>query len=422
MTIKSSERYNFAWSTVPQASTVTNLLNAMRALDVLLPPVDRVRCTVEGYPAQIEADTLAQLSEDLAAVPEGQEFFGASIDFQGPETKRVLVRIVFQNGAISGFLVQPDQALRTQLRESLEEYFPRLGALTSEPRSVQDSRTVDCYRLIRRLGRGYSGEVWEAEVIYSPPGVSLRPGQHVAIKLYHADLIRRRAESVRIQREFHVASSIRSRHLVRVHDVLVSPSRGQSFLVMDFIAGRVLKDAIPPGGLSSETVLEYGLQLFSALDEIHSLGAIHRDVKAANVMLCTEKGGPDRLVLLDLGIVLIEEDATLTGTSAFLGSKHTASLEQLRGQDLDHRTDIYSAGALLFQCYTGRPLYHRAGPLGEIVFRMLSAPERAAARDSRDNFIVAFINACIDNDVSVRPATARECIEMLKAAPTGASV
>jgi serine/threonine-protein kinase len=237
----------------------------------------------------------------------------------------------------------------------------------------------------------------------------------VAIKLYSQHVLAERSESIRIQREFYVASQIEHPNIVRVHDVVLSPSRRYAFLVMDLVEGDTLKARIPRRGMTSAEVVSIGTQIFAALHEIHARRALHRDVKAANIMVTSPRNERPILKLLDFGIVSIASDPSMTGTSVFLGSKHSSPLEQLMGRELDDRTDIYAAGATLYHCYTGEPMYSKDGPEGAIVARMLSGPLMLRGRGESpiDVRLVDFVNRCTSIDPSDRPSTASLCRDEL---------
>ena len=102
----------------------------------------------------------------------------------------------------------------------------------------------------------------------------------------------------------------------------------------------------------------------------------------------------------------------------FLGSKHSSPIEQLTGEQLDQRADIYGAGTVLFHCYRGVPMYHAVGPEGAIVRRMLQRPERIELRadkeESDERKLVDFINRCISVDKAGRPSSVTECMRRIE--------
>ena len=289
-------------------------------------------------------------------------------------------------------------------------------AKASSPRNLQRGMRLDSYQLVERLGRGHSAEVWRATVSKEIPGVDLAIGTTVAIKIYNAFLLQG-FQPLRVQREFTVAAEIQHENLARVHDLLLSPSRPfHSFMVMEYVEGSTLKSVIEKHGkLSFKQCIEIAAQLFAALKELHSAGAVHRDVKAANIMVAGLN--PIKIKLVDLGIVSIPTEDNLTQASQFLGSKHSAPFEQLTGATLDERTDIYGAGSVLYHCMQGSPMYHGTGPEGAIVVRMMSNPQTLAVQNypsaSFDRGFAEFVNRCIAVRPNDRPASAEACLREL---------
>ena len=285
-------------------------------------------------------------------------------------------------------------------------------------RMPQRNMLIDSYVLLRRLGRGASAEVWQARVERVPPGVNLKQGQEVAVKIYSRAILSG-FQPLRIQREFGVASQLNHPNLAKVYDVVVSPSRPfHTFLVMEYLEGKTLKDYISPlKAMPVEQIVRLGVQLFSALSELHGVNAVHRDVKAANIMVTNPNEGDIYVKLLDFGIVSVQEEDALTVGSMFMGSKHSSPLEQLTGEPLDHRADIYAAGTVLFHCYSGRPIYRQVGPEGAIVRRMLQRPVKLDVRqdsaETQEEKLVSLINRCIAVDKVERPESAHVCITEL---------
>lgn len=287
----------------------------------------------------------------------------------------------------------------------------------TDSRTLVKGRHLDAYKLEHRLGKGHSAEVWKASVVREIPGIDLKPGQVVAIKIYTSALLQG-FQPIRLHREFTVASEVQHPNLARVFDLMISPSRPfHTFMVMEYAEGVTLKEFITAKGhLKAIEAAHLGVQLFSALSEIHSYGAIHRDVKAANIMVSKDVNGL-RVKLVDLGIVAVSSDGDLTGQSVFLGSKHSAPFEQLTGAEIDYRADIYGAGSVLYHCLTGRAMYDGTGPEGAIVKQMLSSPARLPIRKdspASERRLVEFINDCIQIDPLNRPESAELCATSIR--------
>jgi hypothetical protein len=284
------------------------------------------------------------------------------------------------------------------------------------PTRLHPGLQVDHYRLIRRLGAGYSGEVWQVEVLSAPPGVAVVPGQVVAMKQYFPSVLTRSSDSLRIQQEFRVASELRHENLVSVYDLVLSPSRTfGSFLIMEYVAGESLKAKIPAQGFDWKQCVLLGRQLCAALTALHSYGALHRDIKPANIIVLP--GDALSIKLLDLGIVSLLGEHGLTEASVFLGSKHTSAPEQLFGDEIDERADVYAFGATLYQCYRGKPLYDEQGPVTAVVRAMLENPrscEPKPGASAEEASFVHFVDRCLALDPAQRPANASQCQEELE--------
>jgi tRNA A-37 threonylcarbamoyl transferase component Bud32 len=284
-------------------------------------------------------------------------------------------------------------------------------------RQLRKDMLLDAYHLEKRLGRGFSAEVWKAQVASEIPGVELEIGDTVAIKIYSLNRLHG-SQSIRVQREFDLATGTDHKRLARVYDLVISPSRPfHTFLVMECVEGPTLKEYISQvGKLSYLQTAVIGVQVFEALVELHALGAIHRDVKAANIMLSNTQEDNLEAKLVDLGIVSVIEDNQLTAASVFMGSKHSSPLEQLSGKEIDDRTDIYGAGSVLYHCLRGSAMYEGAGPEGAIVMRMISSPASLPATSTATKAeleLIQFVNSCIEVEMSKRPISAEDCLETL---------
>ena len=223
-------------------------------------------------------------------------------------------------------------------------------------------------------------------------------------------------DSLRIQQEFRVASELRHENLVSVYDLVLSPSRTfGSFLIMEYIAGESLKAKIPERGFDWKDCVLLGRQLCAALTALHSYGALHRDIKPANIIVLPGDGLS--IKLLDLGIVSLIGEHGLTEDSVFLGSKHTSAPEQLFGDEIDERADVYAFGATLYQCYRGKPLYDDEGPVTAVVRAMLENPRSCEAKpgaSAEEVSFVQFVDRCLALDPARRPASASVCQEELE--------
>ena len=183
-------------------------------------------------------------------------------------------------------------------------------------------------------------------------------GQRVAIKLLRVDTPQRAEVYARFLREARACAQMRSEHVVRVFDVGHLTS-GQPFMVMEHLTGGDLGRLVQAGGsLPVEDAASYVLQACEAVAEAHAMGIVHRDLKPSNLFLAERADGSPIVKLLDFGIskVTAAEGFELTATDATVGSPLFMSPEQIRGSKaVDHRTDIWSLGVVLYELLAGRP-------------------------------------------------------------------
>ncbi|MFI1050735.1 serine/threonine-protein kinase [Streptomyces griseoruber] len=203
------------------------------------------------------------------------------------------------------------------------------------------------YELVEAVGRGGMGEVWRA--------TDRELGRTVAVKVLPPDLTRHEEFRVRFRREARTVASLNHRNVAVLHDVGEDTTDGETtpFLVMEFIEGRTLTDALTEGPFTVERALAVGRDIADALAHSHGQGLIHRDIKPSNVMLTS--GGD--IKVLDFGIakVVAETTTRLTATGMTVGTPAYLSPEQLTGRPVDGRSDQYSSGCLLYELLTGRP-------------------------------------------------------------------
>jgi serine/threonine-protein kinase len=208
------------------------------------------------------------------------------------------------------------------------------------------------YRIERLIGEGGFGQVWRAT----------RDGTLVAIKVLHLELIRSHDAIVRFERELAATERLNHPNVVRALDHGTLPD-GRPFLVLEYVEGPSLRDVIHErGSLPPTEMLALLEPLCEALGAAHAMGLVHRDVKASNVILGTDAAG-SRPVLLDFGLVkLLDQDGPgLTSSRSMLGTPAAMAPEQMRGQPVDARTDVYALGLLAYHMLTGAPAFGAPG-------------------------------------------------------------
>jgi TolB-like protein/Flp pilus assembly protein TadD len=274
------------------------------------------------------------------------------------------------------------------------------------PVSVGDK--FGSYEILAPLGAGGMGEVYKAR--------DTRLGRTVALKLLPPELAADPVSRRRLLQEAQAASSLNHPNIVVLYDI--SSHEGRDFLVMEYVAGRTLKDLIPPGGLPFDQLAGLGSQVALALGAAHAAGIVHRDIKPANIIV-TLHGQSDRQAkVLDFGIARICQDDTvtnLTDAGQVVGTVAYMSPEQIRGGEADFRSDIFALGCVLYEAAAG----HRPFQAGNNLRLMheIATAEPDPLIGCRPDLPAEFgrlVMRCLEKDPGRRPESAIELATELK--------
>lgn len=270
---------------------------------------------------------------------------------------------------------------------------------------------VHQYKILRQLGSGGMGVVYEAE--------DTRLGRHVAIKFLPETLTLSPDLAERFEREAKLAASLSHPNICTVHDSGIF--EGRRFFVMELLEGASLKALITGEPLPVEQILEVGCQIADALNAAHSQGIVHRDLKPANIVI-TNRG---QAKLLDFGVAtagtthaaadetrVAAESLTMPGTA--IGSVNYMSPEQARGEALDGRTDLFSLGLVLYEMATGRQAF--GGQTTAVVFDAILNRDPVPVQQVNPAVpvdLVHIITRALEKDRKMRYQTAADLLSEL---------
>jgi len=288
---------------------------------------------------------------------------------------------------------------------------PRPHSEDSHSAGIPAGTVIGHFRIVGKIGSGGMGVVYDAE--------DLKLGRHVALKFLPEEVSGHARALRRFRLEAQAASALNHPNICTIHEV--DEVDGLVFIAMELLVGRTLKQTISGKPLPLETVIDFGVQIAGAIDAAHAKGVVHRDIKPANIFVMKQR----RIKVLDFGLAKLtrlppnfEETGMTDGTEPgmVMGTVGYMSPEQLRGQGVDGRTDIFAFGAILYEMLAGRRAFEK--PTSAETMAAILNEEPPAISELAPNSppaLVRIVKRCLEKDPEQRFQSASDLAFALEA-------
>ncbi|MCK4409720.1 MAG: serine/threonine protein kinase, partial [Candidatus Eisenbacteria sp.] len=262
-------------------------------------------------------------------------------------------------------------------------------------------KTISHYKILEKLGEGGMGVVYRAE--------DTKLGREVALKFLSSDGAGSSQDRARFLREARAAAALDHPNICTVYEV--GEAEGQAFIAMACIEGTTLKDRITAGALDLSEALDIAAQVADGLGAAHEKGIVHRDIKPENLVVTPE----GRVKIMDFGLAKLAEATRLTKPGSTVGTIAYMSPEQARGQEADHRADIWSLGIVLYEMATGQRPFQGTDTQA-VVYSILNdrPPPLPGLLSDAPAELEELLNCCLAKEADDRFQTAGELAVALR--------
>jgi serine/threonine protein kinase/Tfp pilus assembly protein PilF len=260
-------------------------------------------------------------------------------------------------------------------------------------------KTIGQYSIIEKLGEGGMGVVYKAH--------DDKLDRIVALKFLPHHQTVNEAEQARFLQEARAAATLNHSHVCTIFDI--KEEAGQQFIVMEYVDGMTLRERIGSSPLKPGEAMTYAVQIGEALQEAHSNGIVHRDVKAENIMVNTK----NQVKVMDFGLAKLKGSLRLTKESSTVGTLAYMAPEQIQAGEVDARSDIFSFGVLLFEMTTGR-LPFRGEHDAAMMYSILNEEPESLNRDDLPADLQRIIHRAIEKDPDDRYQHVDDMVSELK--------
>ena len=272
---------------------------------------------------------------------------------------------------------------------------------------------LDQYEIIERIGEGAFAEVFKAKQTLSD--------RVVAIKLLSSARFSDERSLHRFQHEAQITASLAHPNIVRIYAFGISS--GRPYIVLEYLSGRLLSEVLQDKQpLALERFYRIFKDICAALEHAHSCGLLHRDLKPNNIMLVEDESANESAKILDFGVARFldeSESGKTTQTGQIIGSPAYMSPEQCRGEKGDTRSEIYSLGCVMYECFSGTPPFTGETSQALLLQHLYEAPKNVSMKAAEQKLppsLEKIIMNCLSKNPDERPQTIRELSERLSSA------